>query len=133
PPRRRTLPSSGYPGDGRGLTRARRSGRLTDMGESCCAPGRKPSAAAADAAPARRTPRKRPRPEAGTVLLPGGTFLMGGADPDANVGDGEGPVRRVTVRPFRIDECAVTNRQFAAFVRDTGYVTEAERFGWSFV
>jgi len=103
------------------------------MGESCCAPGRKPSAAAADAAPARRTPRKRPRPEAGTVLLPGGTFLMGGADPDANVGDGEGPVRRVTVRPFRIDECAVTNRQFAAFVRDTGYVTEAERFGWSFV
>ena len=27
----------------------------------------------------------------------------------------------------------MTNRQFAAFVKATGYVTEAERFGWSFV
>jgi sulfatase modifying factor 1 len=27
----------------------------------------------------------------------------------------------------------VTNEQFAAFVEDTGYETEAELFGWSFV
>lgn len=67
------------------------------------------------------------------MLLPGGTFLMGGADDDANEHDGEGPVREVSVRPFRIDECSVTNRHFAGFVRDTGYVTEAETFGWSFV
>lgn len=29
--------------------------------------------------------------------------------------------------------CAVTNAEFAVFVDATGYVTEAERFGWSFV
>ena len=34
---------------------------------------------------------------------------------------------------FRIDAKAVTNAQFATFVKATGFVTEAERFGWSFV
>ncbi|MXY87491.1 MAG: formylglycine-generating enzyme family protein [Dehalococcoidia bacterium] len=47
--------------------------------------------------------------------------------------DGEGPVREVTLRPFAIDAHAVTNAQFAAFIEATGYETEAERFGWSFV
>ena len=47
--------------------------------------------------------------------------------------DGEGPVREVQLRPFWIDADAVTNAQFAAFVEATGHVTEAERFGWSFV
>jgi formylglycine-generating enzyme required for sulfatase activity len=47
--------------------------------------------------------------------------------------DGEGPVRRVTVDPFYISPYAVTNRQFKAFVDATNYVTEAERFGWSYV
>ena len=28
---------------------------------------------------------------------------------------------------------AITNATFARFVKETGYVTEAERFGWSFV
>ena len=37
------------------------------------------------------------------------------------------------VAPFRIDACAVTNAAFSAFVRATGHVTDAERFGWSFV
>ena len=48
-------------------------------------------------------------------------------------GDGEGPVRDVTVSSFRLEETAVTNRQFGRFVRETGYRTDAERFGWSFV
>ena len=47
--------------------------------------------------------------------------------------DGEGPARRVALRPFRIDAHAVTNRRFAAFAAATGYRTEAERFGWSYV
>lgn len=47
--------------------------------------------------------------------------------------DGEGPVRKVRLRSFGIDRHAVSNRRFAAFVADTGYVTEAERFDWSFV
>ena len=47
--------------------------------------------------------------------------------------DGEGPARRVTVDAFAIDRFAVTNAQFATFVDATGHVSEAERFGWSFV
>ena len=44
-----------------------------------------------------------------------------------------GPVRSVTLRPFRIDRVAVSNAPFAAFVDATRHVTEAERYGWSFV
>jgi formylglycine-generating enzyme len=47
--------------------------------------------------------------------------------------DGEGPVRPVVLLPFSIDIAPVTNAQFAKFVQASGYVTEAERFGWSFV
>jgi formylglycine-generating enzyme len=79
---------------------------------------------------AARSERDRHR---GTVRLDGGTFAMGSEDDEAVVGDGEGPVRDVTVSPFRIDETALTNRQFARFVRESGYRTDAERFGWSFV
>jgi formylglycine-generating enzyme len=62
----------------------------------------------------------------------GGSFLMGSTDlrfPE----DGEGPVRRVTVSAFAIACHAVSNLQFGDFVRATGYTTDAERFGWSFV
>jgi sulfatase modifying factor 1 len=67
------------------------------------------------------------------VLLDGGDFLMGDAGASAYPDDGEGPVRRVRLDPFWIDPTAVSNRDFARFVEETGHVTEAERFGWSFV
>ncbi|WP_136689177.1 formylglycine-generating enzyme family protein [Halorhabdus amylolytica] len=69
----------------------------------------------------------------GMVRLDGGTFTMG---TDSDVGfpeDGEGPAREVTLSPFYVDRYAVTNAEFLAFVRETGYTTEAERYGWSFV
>lgn len=69
----------------------------------------------------------------GLVDLDGGTFRMGTDDPNGFPEDGEGPVRPVRVSPFRMGRYAVTNRLFGAFVDATGYVTEAERFGWSFV
>lgn len=47
--------------------------------------------------------------------------------------DGEGPVREVTLASFWIDKYPVTNELFSRFVTETGYVTDAERFGWSFV
>lgn len=56
-----------------------------------------------------------------------------GAAEGRHPADGEGPVREVELTPFRIGRYAVTNRQFAAFVDATGYRTDAERFGWSFV
>ncbi|WP_054026913.1 formylglycine-generating enzyme family protein [Bacillus sp. FJAT-28004] len=67
------------------------------------------------------------------ILLPGGSFLMGNEDSDANPYDGEGPVRNVQVDAFYIDPDAVTNAEFQAFVLATGYVTEAVKFGWSYV
>ncbi|MFN7983006.1 MAG: formylglycine-generating enzyme family protein [Vicinamibacterales bacterium] len=56
--------------------------------------------------------------------VPGGEFWMGldnPSFPDA------GPVHRVRVRGFWIDQTEVTNAEFAAFVKATGYVTIAER------
>ena len=40
---------------------------------------------------------------------------------------------QVTVATFAIACHAVSNLQFGDFVRATGYTTDAERFGWSFV
>jgi len=58
---------------------------------------------------------------------------MGSESPDCFPGDGEGPVRQVTLDPFYMDRYPVSNEQFREFVRATEYKTEAERFGWSFV
>ncbi|MEO1291521.1 MAG: formylglycine-generating enzyme family protein [Pseudomonadota bacterium] len=59
----------------------------------------------------------------GFVEIPGGGFVMG-VDP---LYPEEGPPARVLVSPFRLQAHEVTNSQFAAFVAETGYVTEAER------
>ena len=67
------------------------------------------------------------------VELLGGEFYMGTNDKVGYPNDGEGPKRKVRVNPFKIDRYAVTNKQFQEFVNETGYVTEAERFGWSYV
>lgn len=61
----------------------------------------------------------------GTTWIPGGTFLMGSADPLAR--PDESPIHRVKVDGFWMDTTEVTNRQFAAFVDETGYITVAER------
>ncbi len=67
-----------------------------------------------------------------TATLPGGRFMMGTRDKILPQ-DGEYPARPARVAPFAIDVAAVTTARFAAFVADTGHVTDAARFGWSFV
>src|SRR3546814_377170 len=69
------------------------------------------------------TPRQCPAIADTPVKLAGGTFAMGEDDVYAE----EGPVRETTVAGFWIDPHEVTNRQFAAFVKATGYVTIAEK------
>jgi sulfatase modifying factor 1 len=71
---------------------------------------------------------------AGMVWIPGGEFSMGAQDPPDptdTVGmkatTDSRPVHRVFVDGFWMDTTEVTNRQFAAFVKATGYVTVAER------
>ncbi|MFF4525692.1 formylglycine-generating enzyme family protein [Streptomyces bluensis] len=104
-----------------------------DRKGSCCAPTR------GDASPVSQLTVPGPRAEARTahaataVSLPGGEFRMGDAFDEGYPEDAEGPVRTVRVAPFRIDTTAVTNARFADFVRATGYRTEAEQYGSSFV
>ena len=73
-----------------------------------------------------------PRADADAVKIPGGKALLGTRRP-VIPDDGEGPLRHKRVASFRMGATTVTNAQFADFVADTGFVTEAERIGWSFV
>jgi formylglycine-generating enzyme required for sulfatase activity len=57
------------------------------------------------------------------VPVPGGTFLMGS---DRHYPE-EAPAHPVTVDGFWIDRHPVTNREFAQFIRKTGYLTVAQR------
>src|SRR5690348_3065402 len=107
----------------------------------CCTPAadREESAAtkALSAASAPISERKASsavaKPASAIISLPGGTFLMGTNYANGFPQDGEGPVREVALSAFEIDAFPVTNEEFAAFVDATGYRTEAEQFGWSFV
>ena len=67
------------------------------------------------------------------LRLDGGRFLMGTDHAKGFPADGEGPVRETTIDPFWIDAAPVTGNEFQYFVKKSGYVTESERFGWSFV
>ena len=60
---------------------------------------------------------------AGMVWIPAGSFLMGSDEfyPE------ERPVRRVQASGFWIDQHPVTVAEFLRFVKETGYVTVAER------
>lgn len=59
----------------------------------------------------------------GMVWIPGGTFMMGS---DHHYPE-EGPAHLVRVDGFWMDRYAVTNKQFQRFVKETCYVTIAER------
>ena len=65
----------------------------------------------------------------GMVLIPSGTFKMGATDGFAH----EAPVHEVRLDAFYMDEHEVTNAEFARFVAETGYVTEAEQWKWSII
>lgn len=59
----------------------------------------------------------------GMVWIPGGTFWMGSTNGQTD----EQPVHEVEVNGFWMDKTEVSNGQFAKFVKETGYVTVAER------
>jgi formylglycine-generating enzyme required for sulfatase activity len=61
----------------------------------------------------------------GMVKVQGGTYEMGGDNEDAL--PDEYPKHKVSVKSFWMDETEVTNAQFAAFVKATGYITTAEK------
>lgn len=61
------------------------------------------------------------------VTIPGGTFDMGSTEGKAD----EKPVHTVTVSSFRMGKYEVTVSQFAQFVAETNYQTDAEKEGSS--
>ncbi|MBV0903523.1 formylglycine-generating enzyme family protein [Haloarcula salina] len=110
---------------------------MSDDHHSCCASGREGDIPPADDGTANRV-ETTPATSADDrtermVRLDGGTFRMGTDDDIGFPEDGEGPIRQVGLDPFFIDKYAVTNAEFLEFVRETGYRTDAERYGWSFV
>ena len=67
------------------------------------------------------------------IKIPAGTYRIGTDTKAGFEEDQEGPKIQVEMASFEIDETTVTNQMFEAFIAATGYVTEAEQFGWSFV
>ena len=122
--------------------RGRRTAVLIVMGSMAgaaldCAreqPGAVPEAASARAPTiASEAPPPGSAPP-GMVWIPGGEFSMGSEDPtrDPICGGNDPmpdtrPIHRVSVDGFWMDRTEVTNRQWEAFVRATGYLTIAER------
>ena len=72
-------------------------------------------------------------PPKGAAWVPAGEFFFG-AEKSPYPKDGEGPVVKAKIAtPLWVDATEATNQQFSEFVKATGYVTTAEREGWSFV
>ncbi|MFV0308362.1 MAG: formylglycine-generating enzyme family protein [Desertimonas sp.] len=98
----------------------------------CCAPGR-PGAPAATGSSGDDPVSIAGTPPDALVELPGGEFRMGAVDRLGYPADGEGPVHVVELSPFAIGARLVTNAEFGRFIDSTGHLTDAHRFGWSFV
>ena len=65
------------------------------------------------------------------IYIKGGTFWMGTDSREGFEKDLEGPRTEVTLADFYIAPYTVTNQEFLTFFLDTGYVTDAERYGSS--
>lgn len=70
------------------------------------------------------------RPEQDNMIyVEGGKFQMGSSDGQ----DDEKPIHTVTVGSFYIGKYEVTIAEFRKFIEATGYQTDAEKEGWSYV
>lgn len=102
---------------------------ITASVKQCCNPAREP---------ANQSDRKINFPTSNspyhiaTADIAGGKVQTGTSSP-IHKADGEGIIRLHNIRPFKMSITAVTNRQFAAFIEATDYITQAEIFGWSYV
>lgn len=88
-----------------------------------CAPPQRQSPRAPAPAPVTADGGARERP----ICLPAGSFVRGRANSPRR---DEREVRTVTVGAFCMDAALVTREAFGRFVRETGWVTDAERRGY---
>jgi formylglycine-generating enzyme required for sulfatase activity len=69
-----------------------------------------------------------PPPPPGLTTIPGGSFVMGDDEGDAN----ETP-KPASVGAFSLMRLEVTNHQFSVFAAATGHRTDAEKSGYGYV
>ncbi|XP_037759769.1 formylglycine-generating enzyme isoform X3 [Chelonia mydas] len=132
-------------GSGAAASSSSSSAAAASKGTCGCSAGRGSGGEAAAAAAWRYSPeanapspavgpgtRKGPAAHSQMALIPTGMFTMGTDEPEIQQ-DGEWPARRIHVSQFYMDRYEVSNAEFEKFVNATGYVTEAEKFGDSFV
>lgn len=96
---------------------------------SCCVPDRE---ATASSGATRQTIKINGALPDRLVSVPEGLSHVGTWKTELPI-DGEGPPRKVRLKPYRIDPIAVTYDWFAMFIAETGYKTDAEAYGWSLV
>jgi len=63
----------------------------------------------------------------GMVWIPGGQYMQGAVPRDSHAMPHEKPAHPVVIDGFYMDIHEVTNAQFSKFVKETGYITVAER------
>src|ERR1035437_9439728 len=66
------------------------------------------------------------------VQIPAGKFLMGSPETEKDRGKDQVQHEVTISKPFYMGSTHVTVDQFAAFVKDSGYKTDAEKDGWSY-
>jgi len=102
----------------------------TDQTKGCCTP--KPCRSALAGTQANTPVSKNADLGFATVDIPAGTALLGTQQSLIPL-DEESPCRKKEINAFKMMDTTVTNAMFQKFIDDTGYITEAEKFGWSFV
>jgi len=65
------------------------------------------------------------------VALPGGIFTLGSPATEQGRESDEGPQIRVTLRPFAVSRFEITRSQYAAFIRETGRVSNGGCYGFN--
>jgi len=63
----------------------------------------------------------------GMVWIPGGIYTQGAVSHDKEAMHHEKPAHKVAIDGFFMDTTVVTNAKFSKFIKETGYVTTAER------
>ena len=63
----------------------------------------------------------------GMVWIPGGHFIQGALVNDSYAMTHEKPSREIILDGFFMDTTEVTNKEFMVFIKETGYITTAER------
>lgn len=66
-------------------------------------------------------------------IIPSGYYSMGSVSSSGFVLDKESPNVRLKVDSFVMEKTPVTVEEFSRFIKDTGYKTDAEHYGWSYV